>query len=70
MVKIPDNYDLFEQHDAKQQEALSKRPVCSCCGDPIQDEYFFLIQESPVCDICLNNIFRISTEDYMTFASL
>lgn len=66
---IPDNYDLWKQHDAKQQEALSMCPVCSCCGEPIQDDYFYMIQLNPVCDKCLNDMFRISMEDYMDFNS-
>lgn len=41
--KMPDNYDLWEQHDAEQEEWLRKRPMCDCCGERIQDESYHQI---------------------------
>lgn len=64
-MNIPDNYDLWLKHDSQQQEALSRCPVCSCCGEPIQDEYMYIMQGDSFCARCVNEIFRTRTEDYM-----
>lgn len=36
-----DNYDLWCEHDARQQEALERMPLCECCGEHIQTETAF-----------------------------
>ena len=61
---IPDNYDLFEQHEAEQQDRLDKLPTCICCGEPIQDEYCYEIDDELYCEKCMNDEYRKPTEDY------
>lgn len=63
---LPDNYDLWEHHDAEQQRRLEKLPVCSDCGEPIQDEHYFLINDEPICEDCLYNNYRKAIEDYVS----
>lgn len=62
---IPDNYDLWEQHDAEQERQLAKLPVCTYCGEHIQDDYLYLINDEIMCMDCLNDRYRHSTEYFM-----
>ncbi len=60
-----DNYALWEMHEAEQERQLSKLPVCSCCDEHIQDEYFYQINDENICVHCLNEYYRKDTEDYV-----
>ena len=53
-----DNYDMWEAHDAEQERQLDNLPKCECCGEPIQDEYFYEINDEVLCVHCLNEYFR------------
>lgn len=64
---IPDNYDMWESHDRKQERRRSDLPVCDYCGEPIQEEHFFYINGECFCEDCLNNNFRKNTDDYLDF---
>ena len=55
----------FAAYDDEQQEWLGKRPVCVDCGEHIQDEYFFLINDEPICTECLVNNHKHCVEDYI-----
>ena len=48
----------FELYDAEQEEKAEKLPRCSCCGEPIFDDYFYRIDDEIYCEDCLNNEFR------------
>ena len=64
-MQIPDNYDRWASHDAEQERQLQKLPVCSCCDNPIQDEYFYQINDENLCVHCLNEYYRKDIEDYV-----
>lgn len=57
MSNIPDNYELFQVHDSEQEELLEQRPVCICCGEHIQDEFYYDIDGDTYCDRCLKDTF-------------
>lgn len=59
-----DNYDLFREHDLEMEKALEKLPHCSCCGEPIQEDYFYEINGEVLCVHCLNEYYRKDTADY------
>ncbi len=59
MSNIPDNYDFFRMHAMEQDAELEKCPVCSCCGDPIQDEYRYYIGGEDYCKDCMIACFRV-----------
>jgi formylmethanofuran dehydrogenase subunit E len=61
---IPDNYDLWKRHDAEQQAKLEELPLCDYCKEHIQDDYYYLIYDELICEECLNDNFRKSTDDY------
>ena len=63
--KMFDNYDLFVQHDKELAEYLAKLPVCVYCNEEIQDDYFYEINDEPVCEECLKEHFRKWTDDYI-----
>lgn len=62
-MPCPDNYDLFIKHDRRQQQWLDSRPVCDYCDNPIQDDFAYQINGDILCEGCLNDHFRISTDD-------
>lgn len=62
---IPDNYDRFKEHDAEQQAWLKKRPICGECGEHIQEEYCYEINGEYICEHCMEENFRKSTDDLM-----
>lgn len=65
-MNIPDNYDRWVRHDAEQQRQLQKLPVCTYCGEPVQDDYLYLINDEIMCMDCLNDHFRKDVEDYVS----
>ena len=65
MMYCPDNYDLFCEHEARQEVALDKCPKCCDCGEPIQEEYLFNVNGDLFCFDCMKSNFRRDTEDYM-----
>lgn len=54
-----------ERHAAEQDRQLERLPVCDYCGEPIMDEYFFLISDEPICKGCLIENFRVHTRDHV-----
>lgn len=60
-----DNYDLWKAHDAEQEEKLEKLPVCSSCGEPIQDEYCYQVDSEILCEECMNYAYRVPVENLM-----
>lgn len=44
MDYVPDNYDMFEQHEAEQARILARCPTCDRCGEKITDEYGYEIE--------------------------
>lgn len=55
----------FERHDRAQAAELAKLPKCECCGEPIQDEYCYFINDDVICEDCMNENFRRRTEIYV-----
>lgn len=55
----------FLRHDYQQQKNLNKRPKCLHCGEPIQADHFYLINDEPICPDCLESDYRKEIEDYI-----
>lgn len=55
----------FSALDAEQTAWLRKRPVCCYCGEHIQDDYFYQINDEVMCKDCLDGQFRKDVEDYI-----
>lgn len=64
MFRTNDPIADFERWDAEQEEALAKLPICSYCGEKIQKEHLYCINDEIICEDCLNDNFRKETEDF------
>lgn len=58
----------YERYADEQQEALERCPICEICGEYIQDEHYYEINDEAVCQECLDNEYKRRTEDYMEYA--
>ena len=61
---MPDNYELWEAHEREQEAALNDCPVCSYCGQHIQEERLFDIDGELYHMECAEKEFCKFTEDY------
>lgn len=52
----------FERHDRECQERLDKLPKCADCGEPIQDDHYYLICDEAICPDCLEAGYRKENE--------
>ena len=57
MEYIPDNYDLFEQHEAEQELRKEQEERCSWCGEILGDTYYD-ISGDLVCENCIDGCRR------------
>lgn len=61
---MKDNYDLWEEHDREQEARLERLPKCKYCGQPIQDDHYFEIDDEIYCEEHMIELFRKDTNDY------
>lgn len=54
----------FLRWDEEQNQQLERLPVCADCGERIQDEHLYLINDEVICHDCLVRYYRKSTDDY------
>ena len=62
---MKDNLDFYRDYEEQQAKELEKFPVCSVCGEYITDEFYFDIEDEIMCEDCLKDNFRKSTDDYV-----
>lgn len=55
--------DDFERYSAEQEAKLDKLPRCSECGERIQDEYCFEINDEYICEHCMDENHRKAVDD-------
>ena len=60
-----DNYAMWERNEARLERELARRPVCAYCDEHIQDEQFYCINGEYICIDCMENNFKVNTEDYL-----
>ena len=53
-----DPLEDFDDWDLKNYEWLRKRPECCMCGQPIQEEYGYVIENGWFCEDCVKKEFR------------
>ena len=60
-----DNYDLWCEHDARQEEALARMPVCVCCRYHVQTEKAFYYNDQWFCmdKECEEELMKLVWED-------
>ena len=54
----------FDFYDAVLTAELNKLPKCYECGEPIQDDNCYEINDELICPECLDNNHKKWTEDY------
>lgn len=62
---LPDSSDLFERHDAEQEERLARLPVCECCGHPIQQEKAVYYNDQWFCEDCEDEAWEHIRAEYL-----
>lgn len=53
----------FNAQDAERYRWEMSRPICDICGEPIQEDTFFLVEEKKICESCMKDC-SVYTEDY------
>ena len=54
----------YDSYSAQQERELEKLPMCSECGNPIQDETAYLINDELICEECMNS-YKVHVDDYI-----
>ena len=52
-MNIPDNYDLWLDHEIRTETLLQRRPICSICEEHIQEEMAFEYDGHWICIDCI-----------------
>lgn len=55
----------YDSYDLEQQRRLDKLPKCSECGEPIQTEECYEINDELICPDCIESNHRKWVEDYV-----
>lgn len=55
----------FVTYDAEQEARRNRLPVCVYCGNAIEDDHYFLINDEIICEECLESYFRHDVDDYI-----
>lgn len=63
MFWTDDPVDDFHRWDAEQAKELAKLPVCADCGDPIQDDQFYLFRGERICIKCMDS-YKVWTDEF------
>ena len=64
-MNVPDNYDMWEAHEARMEAMADSYPICSHCGERITDERLFDIDGELYHQECAVKEFCKWTEDYI-----
>ena len=64
MGYVPDNYDMFRQHEAEEARSLARCPTCDRCGEKITDEYGYEIEPGELwCRDCVDEWLKDQRKD-------
>lgn len=55
----------FASWDAEQTAKLERLPVCADCGEPVQDDHYYLINDEVICPDCLESGYRKDIDEYI-----
>lgn len=59
MMRIDPHMDFLREEE-RRQKWLDSRPVCDCCGEPIQEDYYFFIgDDERICEDCMIGNYRV-----------
>ncbi len=63
--RFGDPLDDFAIKEHEEEEWLKRRPVCSCCRQPIQDEKLLYIEGELYHFICAEILFGEYTDEFI-----
>lgn len=55
----------FEKYDYERNKKLEELPLCSECGEHVQDEYYFEMNGEIICHECLIENHRKWVDDFI-----
>lgn len=55
----------FASWNAEQTAELERLPVCADCGEPVQDDHYYLINDEVICPNCLESGYRKDIDEYI-----
>ena len=55
----------FIRYDAEMARREAMLPHCEKCGEPINEDEYFYINDEILCEKCMRNEYAFSTEDYL-----
>lgn len=55
----------FDRFDREQQKRLDRLPVCADCGEAVQDDHYYLINDAVICPDCMESGYRKEMDDYI-----
>ena len=61
---MSDNYSIWLEHDNEVETWRHNRPKCDCCGEHIQDDYYFEgIGYGKMCEECFDDEYKHDTPE-------
>ena len=55
---IMDHY----RHEAEQEKALERLPECCECGERIEDDFCYVINDEIICETCMEQYRKFTTD--------
>lgn len=55
----------FDRHDMAMAQREARLPQCEKCGKPINDDFFYEIDNEILCEKCMHDEYSRSTEDWL-----
>ena len=56
----------YYNFETQQEKALQKLPLCNECGEHIQDDYCYVINDEVICEDCMSN-YRKPIDDLIDY---
>lgn len=65
MYRTNDPLADFDRYSAEQEEWLENLPKCSECGNPIQDDTCYQVNDELICESCMDTFHKVHTDDFI-----
>lgn len=48
--------------EREEEQSMARLPVCSYCGHPVQEDYYYRINDELICPDCMEHCSRVERE--------
>lgn len=55
----------YDRYCAEQEAARELLPECEECGEKIEDDFCYQINDTIICETCMRDVYRKHTTDLM-----